>query len=103
MAEVSHNEEVLAGTLLGAANEALNHDHDPDAMLRIAALISAGRRSGVIPPGPPSRVLAHALVGVIEGVRMRLEGQAPFDVLLAERAALGLLGLAPILDATDST
>jgi len=103
MAEVSDNEEVLTETLLGVANEAVEHDHDPDALLRIATLITAGRRSGVIPPGPPSRVLAHALVGVIEGVRIRLEGQAPFDVLLAERAALGLLGLAPTSGATGTT
>ena len=58
-------------------------------------LISAGRRSGAIPPGPPPRLLAAALVGAVEGLVISLAGRAPFDAVLAERAALGILGLSP--------
>jgi AcrR family transcriptional regulator len=57
-------------------------------------LISTGRRNGSIPPGPPARMLALALVGAIEGLVINLAGKAPYDVRLAERTARGLLGLA---------
>jgi AcrR family transcriptional regulator len=70
-----------------------------DALDRVvdnnARLIVAGRKSGAIPPGPPPRELALAFVGGIEGLVIHLAGQEPFDVQLAERAALGLLGLVP--------
>jgi hypothetical protein len=56
-------------------------------------LIMAGRTNGAIPPGPPPRELALAFVGGIEGLLIYLSGQEPFDVQLAERAALGILGL----------
>ncbi len=55
--------------------------------------ITAGRSTGVIPPGPPPRQLALAWVGCIEGLVVYLAGEAPHDELLAERATLGLLGL----------
>ena len=58
-------------------------------------LITAGRHSGAIPPGPPPRTLALGFVGALDGVRGYLSGQAPFDVVLAERAARGVLGLPP--------
>ena len=58
-----------------------------------ARLITAGRRKGSIPPGPPPRVLAPALMGAIEGLVIHVAGQAPFDVQLAERVVLSLLGL----------
>jgi AcrR family transcriptional regulator len=61
----------------------------------VARLITDGRRNKTIPPGPPPRVLARALIHAVEGVVIELAGQAPFDVQLAERATLGLLGLAP--------
>jgi AcrR family transcriptional regulator len=61
---------------------------------RCARLIAAGRRDGSIPPGPPARTTALALVGAIEGAVIALAGQAPHDELLAERAALGVLGIA---------
>ena len=83
--------------------ESLNDDQKADHLLRIAALISAGRRIGAIPAGPPPKVLALAFVGVIEGVQIHLAGQAPFDVLLAERATMGVLGLAPNSGATGTT
>ena len=60
-----------------------------------ARLIDAGRQLGVIPPGPPSRVLAAAVMGALEGLVITLAGKAPFDADLSERVALGVLGLAP--------
>ena len=71
--------------------------HDSLARLRAECtrLITAGRRSGAIPPGPPPRVLALAYLGALEGLVIGLAGQAPFDVQLAEDAARGVLGLPP--------
>ena len=65
------------------------------------SLVAAARRSGRIPPGPPPRVLALALVSAVEGVVISFAGKAPLDELLAERAALGLLGLPPARDAAS--
>ena len=72
-----------------AGNEALGRliDH-------IVRLITKGRRSGAIPPGPPPRELSVAYLGVLERVVEPLRGHAPFDALLAEKAVSGLLGLA---------
>ena len=58
-----------------------------------ARLIDAGRQSGALPPGPPPAALAVAYLGAIEGVTIFLAGQAPHDVVLAEQAARGILGL----------
>ncbi|MDQ3985226.1 MAG: TetR/AcrR family transcriptional regulator [Actinomycetota bacterium] len=58
-------------------------------------LITAGRETGAIPPGPPPRVMALAVMGALEGLVISLAGQAPFDELLAEKTVLGLLGLPP--------
>ena len=58
-------------------------------------LIAAGRRTGVIPPGSPPRLLALAYLGALEGAVISLAGQAPYDELLAESVARGVLGLAP--------
>jgi AcrR family transcriptional regulator len=60
-----------------------------------ARVIRAGRRSGAIPPGPPPKVLALAVVGALEGLVINLAGREPYDEVLAERAVLGILGLAP--------
>jgi len=60
---------------------------------RCAGLINAGRRAGSIPPGPPARAVALALVGALEGAVIQLAGQAPHDELLAGRTAAGVLGL----------
>src|SRR3954469_2085494 len=60
---------------------------------RCARLINAARRDGSIPPGPPARTVALALIGAIEGSVIALRGQAPHDELLAERAAAGVLGV----------
>jgi AcrR family transcriptional regulator len=67
-----------------------------------ARLITAGRRSGLIPPGPPVRATARAYLGAVEGLVINLAGQAPFDAVLAERAVRGVLGLPPA-PAPDST
>lgn len=56
-------------------------------------LIAAGRASGAIPPGPPPRVLAVAVVGAVEGLVISLAGKAPFDEELAAKTVVGLLGL----------
>ena len=60
---------------------------------RFARLINAGRRDGSIPPGPPARAVALALMGALEGAVIALAGQAPHDELLAARAVAGVLGL----------
>jgi AcrR family transcriptional regulator len=60
---------------------------------RCARLIGAGRRARSIPPGPPARAVALALVGALEGAVIALAGQAPHDELLAARATVGVLGL----------
>jgi AcrR family transcriptional regulator len=60
---------------------------------RCTRLISAGRRMGTIPAGPPARVVALAFFGAMEGAVIELAGQAPHDEVLAARAAAGVLGL----------
>jgi AcrR family transcriptional regulator len=60
---------------------------------RLVRLINAGRKDGSIPPGPPARAVALALIGALEGVVITLAGQAPHDELLAARTVAGVLGL----------
>jgi AcrR family transcriptional regulator len=60
---------------------------------RCAKLIDAGRRVGSIPPGPPSRAMAMALLGALEGAVIALSGQSPDDELLAASAVAGVLGI----------
>ncbi len=71
------------------------HDSLGRLLAECTRLITAGRRSGAIPPGPPPQVLALAYLGALEGVVINLSGQAPFDELIAENAARGVLGLPP--------
>ena len=60
---------------------------------RCERLVTAARRQGAIPPGPPVRAVARAYWGALEGTVIALAGQAPHDELLAERAVAGVLGL----------
>jgi AcrR family transcriptional regulator len=62
--------------------------------LRFSALITAGRRIGSIPAGPPAGTLALASIGAIEGLGIQLAG-APHDEVIAERMIRGVLGLPP--------
>jgi AcrR family transcriptional regulator len=60
---------------------------------RCAKLVSAGRKAGSIPPGPPARAVALALLGALEGAVIALAGHTPHDELLAPRAVAGVLGI----------
>jgi AcrR family transcriptional regulator len=66
---------------------------------RLVRLINAGRKDGSIPPGPPARAVALALIGGLEGAVITLAGQAPHDEVLAVRVAAGALGLGDGRDA----
>jgi AcrR family transcriptional regulator len=59
---------------------------------RFARLITAGRKAGSIAPGPPSRAVALAALGALEGAVIGLAGQAPHDQTLAARAVAGVVG-----------
>ena len=63
---------------------------------RLSRLITAGRRQGSIPPGPPAKVVALALNGALEGAVIALAGHEPYDELLAVRAVAGVLGIDPV-------
>lgn len=60
---------------------------------RLVRLINAGRKDGSIPPGPPSRAVALALIGALEGAVIGLAGHPAHDEELAARAVAGVLGL----------
>ena len=62
---------------------------------RCTRLISAGRRAGTIPSGPPATAVALAMVGAMEGAVIQLAGHAPHDEILVARAVAGVLGLDP--------
>ncbi|MFD8980367.1 hypothetical protein [Streptomyces sp. NPDC059564] len=57
------------------------------------AWITEARASGAIPPGPPPRQTALALLGALEGVVIAFAGQAPYDTEFADRAVRGVLGV----------
>jgi len=63
---------------------------------RCTRLINAGRRAGKLPDGPPARAVALAFIGALEGTVIQLAGQAPYDEVLAARAAAGVLGLSGV-------
>ena len=81
----------------GGTDHPIAHELDrisASLVKRCARLITAGRRDGSIPPGPPARATALALAGALEGTVMFLAGQAPHDEELAARVVEGVLGLA---------
>jgi AcrR family transcriptional regulator len=61
--------------------------------LRFAGLITAGRKSGAIPAGPPADVLAIAGIAAMEGIAIQVAGVVPHDEAIAERAMRGILGV----------
>ena len=92
----------IARVVMALRLEFSGHDHPVGRHLaqvseslvkRCARLISAGRKAGTIPAGPPAKVVALAFVGALEGTVIELAGQAPHDEVLAARAAAGVLGL----------
>ena len=62
-----------------------------DLATRFGAVISAGRKDGSIPPGPPAKTLGAAITAAVEGLAIHLAG-APHDEMMAERMVRGLLG-----------
>ncbi|QSB06486.1 TetR/AcrR family transcriptional regulator [Natronoglycomyces albus] len=62
---------------------------------RCQSLIEAGLEAGTIPPGPPSREMALAMVGALEAVPIQLVGRPPHDMVLTERTVRGILALPP--------
>jgi AcrR family transcriptional regulator len=64
---------------------------------RCTKLVNAGRKAGSIPPGPPARMVALALLGAMEGAVITLAGHAPHDEFLAARAVAGTLGIESLL------
>jgi AcrR family transcriptional regulator len=67
-------------------------DIGKDLAVRFGAVISAGRRDGSIPPGPPAKTLGAAITAAVEGLAIHMAG-APHDEAMAERMARGLLGI----------
>lgn len=63
-----------------------------DLASRFGALVSAGRRDGSIPAGPPAKTLGAAITAGVEGLAIHLAG-APHDEAMAERMVRGLLGV----------
>lgn len=63
-----------------------------DLATRFGAVISAGRRDGSIPPGPPAKTLGAAVTAAVEGLAIHLAG-TPQDEAMAERMVRGLLGV----------
>jgi AcrR family transcriptional regulator len=60
---------------------------------RCVRLVNAGRKAGTIPPGPPARAVALALLGALEGAVIAVAGHAPHDEELAARSVAGILAI----------
>jgi AcrR family transcriptional regulator len=98
----------IARVMMALRVEFSNHDHPLASAIeqsiqrlvnRVTDVIDSGRRDGSIPPGPPSRAVALALMGAVEGAVIALAGQAPHDEELAARVVAGVIGLAPATSA----
>jgi AcrR family transcriptional regulator len=63
-----------------------------DLATRFGTVVSAGRRDGSIPAGPPAKTLGAAVTAAVEGLAIHLAG-APHDEAMAERMVRGLLGV----------
>ena len=92
----------IARVVMALRLEFASHDHPvgreieriwETGLKRCARLVNAGRKAGSIPPGPPARTVAAALLGALEGAVIELAGQAPHDAELAARAVAGVLGI----------
>jgi AcrR family transcriptional regulator len=66
-----------------------------ELQLECANLVTAARRGGSIPPGPPALLTAAAFLAVLESVAIEVAGEAPHDVELVERGVRGVLGIGP--------
>ncbi|RDH79147.1 TetR/AcrR family transcriptional regulator [Mycolicibacterium moriokaense] len=62
-----------------------------DLAARFGGVITAGRRDGSIPAGPPATTLGAAITAAVEGLAIHLAG-TPHDEAMAERVVRGLLG-----------
>ncbi|MDN5854135.1 MAG: TetR/AcrR family transcriptional regulator [Actinomycetia bacterium] len=62
---------------------------------RCQTLIEQANDAGTIPIDAPSRILALAFIGALEGALIGLSGNAPYDEEFAVRAVAGVLGIDP--------
>ncbi len=92
----------IAGVMAAVRVEFGSRDHPlgdavrgemAELVARVRDLIVAGREDGSIPPGPPATALAAASLGAIEGAVIALAGHVEHDEEIAQRVALGLLGV----------
>ncbi len=94
----------IAGVMIALRIEFAGQDHPVGREIEriverlnadAARRINAGRRAGSIPPGPPAKLVAAALLGGVEGALISVGARAPHDEVLAERVASGVLGIRP--------
>lgn len=100
-----------ARVMLALRVELSGQDHPVERAMRenyglleseCTGLVSAGRRGGSIPPGPPARLTAAAFLAILESVAIEVAGRPPHDVELMGRAVRGVLGVTPARPATPA-